>query len=223
MSLYKLAKLRHPISLRGGVQLEARALTIADSRRLSRRFPQYDFVRAIDHSRQGVPLLAVSEEGQRALVATSCLGCRAGDRDQEAAVARLTESERDEIVGAMLLLTFETGGVEFKGMRNGKVQITVRGVDFTVRQLQQPMLDGLAMRFPDIERLVFQGSPVAQLFDCSEPAINAFIAAGLGFAGDPVEEAAVARLNLVEQRDIIALMFGAVPDDPAAPPPRLAS
>ncbi|MGR9427733.1 hypothetical protein [Rhizobium leguminosarum] len=214
MSLSKLEKLAYPFSIRGA-ELTAQALTIAESRRLSRRFPQYDFVGAIAHSRHGVPLVAVSEEGQRALVAT-CVGY-GGDRDQEAAVERLTENERDQIVEAMLVLTFETGGIEFKGVRNGKVRITVRGVDFRVRQLHRPMLDGLARRFADIDRIVFQGSPVVQLFDCSEPAINAFIAAGLGFGGDPAEEAAAANLNLVEQRNIIALMFGAVPDPPAKP------
>ncbi|QND22560.1 hypothetical protein HB774_24115 [Rhizobium leguminosarum bv. viciae] len=217
MSLSKLDKLTHRFSIRGA-ELTARALTIAESRRLSRRFPQYDFMRAFHHTAgHGVPLVEVSEAGKRALVAT-CVGY-GGDRDQEAAVARLTGDERDQIVAAMLALTFEVGGVAYKGMlRNDRVRISLRGINFKLRLLSQSMFDRLELRFPDLR--VISSDP-SGIFDCPEPAINALIAAAFDVDGDPIEEAAAANLNLAEQVNLIALAFGAVPD-PAAKP-KLAS
>ncbi|OHV26231.1 hypothetical protein EOS93_10115 [Rhizobium sp. RMa-01] len=216
MKLSHFSRLTHPFSIRGAA-LTARALTIAESKRLSRRFPQYDFVKVVlDPNRQGDPLMEISEPAQRALVAT-CLGY-GGDAAQEAAVERLTDDERDQIVAAMFALTFEVGGVAYKGMlRNDQAKITIRDVDFKIRLLSQPMFDRLELRFPDLQ--VISSDP-AGIFDCPEPAINAVIAETLGFGGDPIEEAAVAHLNLVEQVNLIALAFGGVPEPESAPPRR---
>lgn len=212
MTLSKLSRLTLPLNI-CGAELTARALTIAESRRLYRRFPQYDFMQVVnDPDRLSDALTEISEQGQRAFVATCC--GYGGDPDQEAAVAQLPEDEQDQIVGASITLTFVHGGVKFKGMVDGKALITIRGVDFKVQLLSLPMLDGLALRFPDLAPIE---SEPEKIFDCSEPSINAFIAAGVGCAGDPIEEAAAAHLNLVEQHDIIALMFGAVPQPASAP------
>ncbi|MBB2697688.1 UNVERIFIED_ORG: hypothetical protein GGI66_002348 [Rhizobium esperanzae] len=212
MTLSKLEKLTYPFSIRGA-ELTARALTIAESKRLSRRFPQYDFMQVVlDPDRQGNPVTEISEQGQRALVAT-CLGY-GGDAAQEAAVERLTDDERDQIVAAMLALTFEVGGVAYKGMlRNDRVKISLRGVGFKLRLLSQPVFDRLELRFPDL-RLI--SSDPAGIFDCPEPAINALIAAAFDVDGDPIEEAAAANLNLAEQVNLIALAFGGVPEPESA-------
>ncbi|MBB2680627.1 UNVERIFIED_ORG: hypothetical protein GGI61_004226 [Rhizobium esperanzae] len=213
MKLSQLSRFTYPFQIRGA-ELTARALTIAESKRLSRRFPQYDFMQVVlDPGRQGNPVTEICEQGQRALVAT-CLGF-GGDAAQEAAVERLTEDERDQIVAAMLALTFEVGGVAYKGvLRNDRMKISIRGIDFKLRQLSQPMFNHLDLRFPELR--IIDSDP-ARIFDCSEAAINALIAAGVGFAGDPIEEAAAAHLNLAEQVNIIALMFGAVPEPTSAP------
>ncbi|OYD05779.1 hypothetical protein [Rhizobium sp. N4311] len=213
MILSKLEKLTYPFSMRGA-ELTVRALTVAESKRLSRRFPQYDFMQVVlDPDRQGNPVTEISEQGQRALVAT-CLGF-GGDAAQEAAVEWLTGDERDQIVAAMLALSFEVGGFAYKGMlRNDRVKISIRGIDFKLRPLSQAMFDRLELRFPDLR--VISSDPVG-VFDCPEPAINALIAAAFDVDGDPIEEAAAANLNLAEQVNLIALAFGAVPKPESGP------
>ncbi|PDS79163.1 hypothetical protein [Rhizobium sp. L43] len=216
MTLSKLSKLTHPFYIRGA-ELTARALTIADSKRLGRRFPHLDLVKVLGREEvPGMPLVSTSPASRHALVAT-CLG-HGGDPAQEAAVDRLTRDEQAEIIGAALDLTLKNLDLKIlKEWRNGRKRIRLRGVKLEVRPLSPQLAMALVRRFPDFMCFLDETISTDQLLDSSEPALNALIAAGLGRAGDPVEEEAASRLTMLEQSAIIVYMFGLAPEAPGAP------